>query len=239
VRATKAKKRTRVIGSKTRERLEALGTNPERRSTPRVNGQAGIQGGRNLIAEYRDKAGEGMSERKVDEMTGPDVCAAIRAVYDGSRRSDGLEPTHPAMFFAPAFSGEADADTIEEYRSFLKAQDQPPYIVERITGGKHVVEKGVLIACTSWIFMARAQAIPKEYRGWIIIDRELSPEVKALESANKLGKGHPTRFFMAYRRDTVVGMSGMTGEEIGPCQSLAEVEECIDETEAEDGGAER
>lgn len=167
--------------------------------------------------------------QQIERMTADEVRAAVRARYESQRRKDAFEPEWIGMFWAGAYETAPDEEEVGVYRSYLKSCARGPHIVKRMSGHKHVQDDGFLVGTTSWIFAARAKATPIEYRGWIIIDRELSAEVKALERANSLGKGQPTRFFMGYNRRDAVGMSVMTGGEIGPCTSIAEVKAYIDE----------
>jgi len=185
---------------------------------------------------------------QVESMTDRDVLMAVQAIYDASRRHDQHEPPWIAMWWADAFrvdellavpedlskrQRETRSETVRElvgqYRSYLKAVARGPHLVTRMFGGKHVQHDGFLVGTTSWIFAGRATATPFEFRGWTIISRELSDAVKALERANGLGRGQPTTFWMAYNARDAVGLSGMTGGEIGPCLGIDEVRAHINE----------
>jgi hypothetical protein len=164
----------------------------------------------------------------------------MRAFYESRRRDDEYEPawTHP--LFLPAFSGETpNKETVREMRSYLASIAKSPHIVTRMLGMKHVQEDGFLIGTTSWVFMGRALSSPVRYRGWTIINRALSTQVTDMERANQLGSGQPTLFFLAYNDAHAVGASAMTGDEIGPCTSLAEVKAYIDHMAADEPPTER
>jgi hypothetical protein len=186
-------------------------------------------------------------------MTDREVLMAVQAIYDSNRRHDQYEPPWIAMWWADAFRvdellavpeslpnrqretrSEAVNELVDQYKSYLKAVARGPHLVTRMLGGKHMQHDGFLIGTTSWIFAGRAKAVPVAYRGWTILHRELSDEVKALERANALGRGQPTTFWMAFNPRDAVGLSGMTGGEIGPCLSLDEARAYInEEVEAE------
>lgn len=166
--------------------------------------------------------------KEIDAMSDDDVLVAVRAIYDSQRRDDVYEPNWVAMFWAGAYGDSNEAD-LGMYRSYLESVADSPHIATRMFGEEHVQEDGFLVATTSWIFAGRKSSTPIAHRGWIIIDREFSDGVKALERANRLGKGMPTHFWMAYSTRGPVGMSAMSGDEIGPCTSLAEVKAYIDE----------
>ena len=168
-----------------------------------------------------------MNTQTIDKMSDTEVREAVRGVYEKQRRADEYEPPWIAMYWAAAYAETGDVSEYD-YRGYLVSLTQPPYIVFRSDRSRHVQEDGFLIATTSWIFAARAKSTPIPYRGWVIIDRELSDEVKALERANGLGRGQPTRFFMAYDHKSPVGLSACSGGEIGPCMSLDAVKEYID-----------
>jgi hypothetical protein len=184
----------------------------------------------------------------IDSMSDREALMAVQAIYDSNRRQDRYEPQWIAMWWADAFRvdellavpeslpnrqretrSEAVNELVGQYKSYLKAVARGPHLVTRMLGGVHVQDDGFLIGTTSWIFAGRAKATPFEHQGWTIISRELSDVVKALERANGLGRGQPTRFFMAYNARDAVGLSAMTGGEIGPCLSLDEVKAHIDE----------
>jgi hypothetical protein len=176
-----------------------------------------------------------MDQKQIDKMTSNEVRAAVRTIYDSQCRQDNYEPKWIAMFWASAYENTGD---VAEYRRYLKSVAKSPHLATRMMGVKHVQEDGFLVATTSWIFAGRKMASPVEYRGWIIIDRDFSQAVKTIERANGLGTGQPTRFFMAYSARGPVGVSAMTGDEIGPCTSLAEVKGYIDDIATDDDGPE-
>jgi hypothetical protein len=146
-------------------------------------------------------------------MNNAELKSAVQALYDSRRRHDAFEPTWISPYFEEA--GE------DQLRSILASVARSPHMVTRITGDKHVQEDGFLIGTTTWIFMGRSHCTPVTHKGWVIIDRELSSEVKALERANALGKNQPTRFYMAYRVES-------PAYDIGPCLSLRETIAFID-----------
>jgi len=172
-----------------------------------------------------------VAAKEVDAMSNQEVLATVRSIYGRQRRNDKYEPRWIGMFWADAYEpvGPEEESEASEYRSFLKSVARSPHIVTRMTGHKHVQEDGFLVATTSWVFAGRKLCAPVEYRGWIVIDREFSDDVKALERANGLGKGQPTRFYMAYSTRGPVGMSAMTGNEVGPCTSLEELKAHLNE----------
>ena len=83
-----------------------------------------------------------------------------------------------------------------------------------------VIEGGAKVGTTLWIFAARNQCQPEEYKGWVILNRSPAKEYE--------GFPKPGPVYMAYHPDKQMGLSAMTGDEIGPCPTLADTKASID-----------
>jgi hypothetical protein len=94
------------------------------------------------------------------------------------------------------------------------------YVCEAFPGltdsPKRIMEDGFKVGTTSWIFMGRKNpAYQAVYRDWVILGRKWAKD------------GAIT--YMAYHPDKPMGLSAMTGEDIGPTFDLAQIKAAIDE----------
>lgn len=151
------------------------------------------------------------------------VIEDVKAFYNSRRRSDRYEPEWVAMFFEDLLGNNKVDDDVRSYHQTYKT----PQVVTRLSGDRWVQEDGFLVGTTSWIFMGRKFCNPIEHRGWIIINRTLSGA--AFELDKSISDKPLGTFFMAYSPRHQVGMSALSGNEIGPCRTLEEVKAIIDE----------
>lgn len=155
---------------------------------------------------------------------------ALVAYYNERRRTDKYEPKKVHPFYGSAFrivegyKYESDEDrkcdiedVKEAYEITFKGKDGPyndPIFGERYLQG------GVKVGTTSWIFDGRRDARVTPYRGWAIMGRTF--DVPGYDKVT---------FYMAFRPETQLGASAMSGDEIGPCESIKECKCYIDQEE--------
>lgn len=135
----------------------------------------------------------------------------IRAWYDAHRGDAAFEPnwTHP--LFQAAFEG--DKEMLEAVKETLSLPDGS--VVEAFPGlpggPKRLMEDGFKVGTTSWIFFGRKNPAYRKIVGsWVILGRRWA--------------GNGAINYMAFHKDRPMGLSAMTGQELGPSFDLAEIE---------------
>lgn len=131
--------------------------------------------------------------------------------YQSRRASDEWEPNwiHPAYEWArKVVNGEKLTNDERRWaHQVVGSHRTPDHTVVETIFGQRTIHDGVSVGTTSWIFLGRNDATPEEHGGWVVISRSY--------------KGWTA--WMAYHRDLQMGLSAMTGQEIGPCGSKAEI----------------
>lgn len=148
-----------------------------------------------------------------------DTREILRSYYESTRRDDEFEPSWVHPFFAPVL---ADAPLDPLHDSAARALRKGKITRESWLGQLRVVDRdGWKVGTTTWIFLRRRRCTPMAYKGWTIISATFANYT----------------FWMAYNEEHPVGMSTFSDESIGPCLSLGEVKNIIDEYTVESGGA--
>lgn len=136
------------------------------------------------------------------------------AFYEKRKGQPQFEPDWVHPLFAAAYVvvvGHGTSDDhhlVKEAYAAIKTPngqyDFPPF-------GRRTLEEGFKVGTTSWAFLGRRLITPIEHRGWVICWRSHGNFAA----------------YMAYHRKRPMGMSALTGDEIGPCTSLEETKRVI------------
>jgi len=141
----------------------------------------------------------------------PDKARIVWDWYQSRRASDEWEPNwiHPAYEWARKVVNDEKLTNEERQwaHQVVAAHRTPDHTVHETIFGQRTTQDGVSIGTTSWIFLGRKDTTPEEHDGWVVISRSY--------------RGWTA--WMAYHRDLPMGLSAMTGQEIGPCANKAEV----------------
>lgn len=139
------------------------------------------------------------------------------AFYEKRKGQPHFEPEWVHPLFAAAYAVLGGHGTSEDRHLVKEA-----YAAIRTPNGQYdffpfrrTLEEGFKVGTTSWVFLGRHRITPVEHRGWVICWRTYGGFTA----------------YMAYHRQRPMGMSALTGDEIGPCRSLEETKGVIDQVE--------
>ncbi len=156
-----------------------------------------------------------MKATKKSKLTVLEKAEACVKFYEAHRGDPRLEPRWTYSIFEAAFAmvgGKAEENDDYFVNEAYGAITTPDGQYDFFPFGKRTLQEGFKVGTTSWVFFGRHGNPQLEYCGWIICVRRYGNVVA----------------YMAYHPDRPMGSSALTGDEIGPCQSLDETKAYID-----------